>query len=135
VLTVLAMVGTAVMIALFGQVPANYTLLCATAVAVGFCMFGGIVCLYASCTRVFPAAVRATGTGVVIGLGRFGGMLGPAMGGLLLQAGFDRATVALTMGCSAVLAAVSMATLPAKVMAAPTRHFKASETNSAAGAS
>jgi MFS family permease len=46
--------------------------------------------LYVVVPAVFPAAVRATGTGFSMSMGRVGAVTGPLLAGLLMAAGFDR---------------------------------------------
>ncbi|NIF16549.1 aromatic acid/H+ symport family MFS transporter [Pantoea sp. Cy-639] len=53
--------------------------------AAGFCIIGGQLTLNAFASNFYPAQVRATGTGWALGVGRFGSILGPLLGGLLLS--------------------------------------------------
>ena len=55
--------------------------------------------------RVFPADVRAGGTGLVIGVGRGGAALGPVFAGLLFAGGYDLLVVSAVMGTGALVAA------------------------------
>jgi len=50
---------------------------------------GGFVGLYAVAASLYQTAMRATGVGWSIGLGRIGGIIGPIVGGLLLAAGLN----------------------------------------------
>jgi AAHS family 4-hydroxybenzoate transporter-like MFS transporter len=52
--------------------------------AAGFCIIGGQLTLNAFASNFYPAHVRATGTGWALGVGRFGSILGPLFGSLLL---------------------------------------------------
>ncbi len=54
---------------------------------IGFLMQGGFVGLYAVATKIYPTEVRTTGVGWAIGLGRFGGVVGPYIGGILIASG------------------------------------------------
>lgn len=45
---------------------------------------GTQIVLNAYVSQYYPANIRSTGSGMELGFGRFGGMLGPALGGLLL---------------------------------------------------
>lgn len=56
---------------------------------IGFLLQGGFTGLYAVAAKVYPTEVRATGVGWAIGLGRFGAVVGPYIGGLLIVAGFS----------------------------------------------
>ncbi len=85
------------------------------AVFVGIGIFGGIVGLYAALARAFPARLRVTGTGLAIGLGRGGAVVGPILGGVLLQAGLRAGTVMSVVALFALAAAFAFAlALPAK---------------------
>ena len=52
--------------------------------AAGFCIIGGQLTLNAFASNFYPAHIRATGTGWALGVGRFGSILGPMFGSLLL---------------------------------------------------
>jgi len=85
------MLGLALMTLVFGVVPGQATMLLATTLAVGFFLNASIAVLYMVVPAVFPAAVRATGTGFAMSMGRVGAVLGPFSAGLLMQLGFGRA--------------------------------------------
>ncbi|WP_128548136.1 MFS transporter [Larkinella soli] len=53
----------------------------------GFGVQGGFVGLYAVAARLYPTQFRTTGVGWAIGMGRLGGITGPAVGGLLIGLG------------------------------------------------
>ena len=53
---------------------------------VGLFGTGCIIGAYAAVPQLYPTEVRTTGTGVAIGLGRWGGVASPAIAGLLLDA-------------------------------------------------
>ena len=50
----------------------------------GFFLSGGQFLLYGIATDLYPRAVRGTGTGFAVGVGRFGAVLGPMLAGTLL---------------------------------------------------
>ena len=102
--TAFALLLTAAGIVLFGLVPSRLGALQAMAALAGFATVGGMTNLYAVISRSFPAAARASGTGFVIGIGRFGSALGPALGGILLAHGFVRAEVSWALALPAVVA-------------------------------
>src|SRR5690606_9793450 len=104
-LTIGAMLLSTVLVAIFGRSPedlARLSMLCAFA---GFFTNGAIVGLYAIFAKAFPTHVRATGTGVSIGVGRGGSVLGPIIAGFLFDGGVGLPTVALVMGLGSLLAA------------------------------
>jgi len=105
-LVVAAMAGGAIMTALFGSIPPNFILLAGGAAGMGFFLQGAMMGLYAVVARTFPAQMRVSGTGLVIGIGRIGSAAGPALAGALLGGGVTRNIVAVTMGAPALAAAL-----------------------------
>jgi len=89
-LAVLFMLGLSAMTLVFGVLPADATVLLVAALALGFCLHTSITVLYVVVPTVFPAAVRATGTGFSMSMGRVGAVTGPLLAGWLMSAGFGR---------------------------------------------
>jgi benzoate transport len=116
-----AMLATALALAVFGRTQPDLVVLKSVAFVLGFFLFASAVGLYATFVRVFPTHVRATGTGLAIGLGRFGGMLGPAIGGWLMALGTSRPSVATIMALGAALGAFAIWLLQGPMLAAPSR--------------
>lgn len=56
----------------------------AASFGLGFFLSGGQFLLYGLITDLYPRAVRGTGTGFAVGVGRFGAVLGPLLAGALL---------------------------------------------------
>jgi len=79
--------------------------LSAIAAVAGFCTNAGVVAIYALMARTFPVEVRASATGFVIGVGRGGSALAPAVAGLLFAAGYALPSVALLMALGSLVAA------------------------------
>jgi AAHS family 4-hydroxybenzoate transporter-like MFS transporter len=69
---------------------------------------GGINAL---CALIYPTAERASGAGWAIGVGRFGAIGGPVIGGLLLRHGFGGSEIFTVAAMSACGAAVLMGIL------------------------
>lgn len=113
-LAILAMLATAGALVLFGRTAPDLFMLKAMATLLGFFLFSGVVGLYALLAKVYPTRLRATGTGFAIGVGRVGGVLGPAIGGWLIGAGFSRPGAAAIMATGSVLAAVVLLLLRAQ---------------------
>lgn len=76
--------GAALCTILLGLNHDNPRYLVACVIATGFCIIGGQLTLNAFASNFYPAHVRATGTGWALGVGRFGSILGPLFGSLLL---------------------------------------------------
>lgn len=104
-LTIGAMLLSTAMVAGFGHAPADLAMLSLIVAIAGFCTNGAIVGLYAMIAHSFPTALRASGTGFAIGVGRGGAALSPIVAGFMFQGGIGFAGVALTMALGSVVAA------------------------------
>jgi MFS family permease len=104
-ITFVALLGLGATSYAFGLLPPALALVHLCAVAIGLFLFSGMVGLYATISRSFPSYCRATGSGFVIGIGRIGSAIAPALAGLLFTLGLPRPVVFATMAASAVLAA------------------------------
>jgi len=111
-LLLVVMVAGAVAMVWFGFAPHDLATMKLAGFIADFFINAGIVGLYAVMAIAFPASLRATGTGFAIGVGRGGGILGPIIGGFLLQAGLGPNVVGSVMGLGTLLAAVILWTLP-----------------------
>lgn len=81
-LTVLSMVA-------FGLFTSNLALEFAAAFAIGAFIFASMAGLYSFAPIVYPAAIRSTGMGWSIGIGRLGAILAPLIAGVLLDRGWS----------------------------------------------
>ncbi|WOX07023.1 MFS transporter [Microbulbifer pacificus] len=97
-----------VMVSAFGHGQTGLSELALMAAATGFFTNASVVGFYALMANTFPADIRASGTGVVIGLGRGGAALGPVIAGFLFNADFDLPTVSIVMGTGALVAALAL---------------------------
>lgn len=104
----------AAMVTLFGQDQSSLPGLALLAVAAGFFTNGAVAGLYAIIAQSFPAAVRAGGTGIVIGIGRGGAALGPIIAGFLFTLDFTLSAVALVMASGSLIAACALMLLSSK---------------------
>jgi benzoate transport len=111
-LVVAALLGSVVMVALFGQGQADLAGLSWAAGSAGFFTNSAIVGFYALIAASFPTALRASGTGFVIGIGRGGAALGPVIAGFLFEGGFGLAAVAGLMASGSLLAALAVLAMP-----------------------
>jgi benzoate transport len=102
------MLASLVTVSWFGQPHQGLGALAWAGAIGGFCTNAGVVGIYALVAASFPTAVRAGGTGFVIGVGRGGAALGPVIGGMLFKAGFTLPVVAAIMACGALVAAVAL---------------------------
>ena len=111
VLVIAAMLGSVVMINVFGRGQADIGELALVAACAGFFTNSAVVGLYAIFAQAFPTRVRAGGTGFVIGVGRGGAVLGPVVAGFLFASGQGLATVAFVMALGSAVAALMLALL------------------------
>ena len=95
----------------FGMLRSGLVPMMATAFVVGFFLMGSMASLYIIVPYVYPPKVRNTGTGLAIGIGRVGAMVGPYLAGLLIAAGWDR------------VAYYSVLALPVLISALAVRHI------------
>lgn len=107
-LVVGAMVLSFATIASYGLLPRDLVWFSAVAVLAGFFTNASVVGLYPVMVRTFPALLRASGTGFVIGVGRGGSVVGPIAAGGLLAGGGALLLVSTAMGAGALVAATML---------------------------
>ncbi len=95
-----------VMMTVFGLGQSTLMGLSLIAAVTGFFTNASVVACYALIASTFPAEVRASGTGIVIGVGRGGAALAPIVAGLLFTAGYSLFFVSVLMGTGALIAAL-----------------------------
>ncbi|MBC2777041.1 MFS transporter [Parasphingopyxis marina] len=59
--------------------------------------------------RLYPESIRATGVGFAVGIGRFGAILGPSIGGIVIGMGLERSSYMLIYAGAATLGAAAIA--------------------------
>lgn len=109
-LTIIAMLASTFAIIAFGRGNGDLFSLSLIAAIAGFATNAGVVGLYALLAASFPTHLRATATGFVIGVGRGGSALAPAVAGLLFKMGYGLATVATLMALGSTVAAFALFT-------------------------
>lgn len=108
-LTIASMVGSTVLVIVFGNSPADYVTLGAICFGAGFFTNAAINGMYAIFAHCYPTYVRAVGTGFAIGVGRGGAVLGPTVAGFLIQyAEFSFASTAVVLSLGSLIAASSL---------------------------
>src|ERR1700681_4420074 len=75
--------------------------------AAGFCIVGGQIAANALAAGFYPTAVRATGVGWALGIGRVGSIVGPLVGGALLIARWSTEAVFMAAATAALCAALA----------------------------
>jgi AAHS family 4-hydroxybenzoate transporter-like MFS transporter len=92
----------------------------------GAAMIGSQLGANAMAAGLYPARIRSTGVGWALGIGRLGGIAGPAIGGALLAFGLPPKQIflcacgpALIAACATLLLTIKAARNPDAVVAAP----------------
>lgn len=114
-----AMTGGALALAAVGLVPPVLNLFVLSAGVLGFCLAGTTGMMYTILANTFPAGLRASGMGFVMGVMRIASAAGPALAGLMFAQGMTRAGVSLIFAVGPLVAAVLVATLPTKPASQP----------------
>ena len=78
-----------------------------TVFGAGFCIVGAQMGANAMTAGYYPTAVRSTGVGWALGIGRIGSIVGPWVGGLILSFEWKTSSLFLTAGIPALLAALA----------------------------
>lgn len=73
---------------------------------VGFCVFGAQLNLSAISAIYYPIYMRSTGIGWNMGIGRFGSVVGPTVGGALIALGFSQGDMFLSAAVPAAVAGI-----------------------------
>ena len=107
-LLTVALVATAMLIGAFGLAIGNLNAALWTALLLGMIANGAMAGLYAVGPTLYPTAVRATGMGSAIGIGRLGAILAPILSGALLDRGWTPAHLYGLFAIPYVLAALAM---------------------------
>ena len=85
-ITAIMLVMAFVFVTGFGLSSNSLPLLFSLIAFIGYTIFGAMAGLYATTPTIYPPKIRTTGTGIVLGLARLGGTLGPYVAGLLISA-------------------------------------------------
>ncbi|MCC7461408.1 MAG: MFS transporter [Gammaproteobacteria bacterium] len=110
-LTILVLLLTTLMVAVFGRTPPNLQQLALICAGAGFCINAAIVGMYALFAQAFPTHVRASGTGFAIGCARGSAAATPIIAGLLFDMGYGRPSVAMIMSLGAIVSAAVLLAL------------------------
>jgi AAHS family 4-hydroxybenzoate transporter-like MFS transporter len=105
---VVGYLGAAVFITVAAFSTGNTAILIPAMFFTGVSIQGGQPCLNTISATYYPTAIRATGIGWALGIGRVGAFIGPLIGGFLVGAQFSVPAVILANGFPAVLGAVAI---------------------------
>jgi MFS transporter, AAHS family, 4-hydroxybenzoate transporter len=90
-----------------GQLGHSVVLVTMAIFVAGFCVVGGQIAANALAAGYYPTAVRATGVGWALGIGRAGSIVGPLVGGVLLTMKWSPAEVFMAAAGAALCAALA----------------------------
>jgi AAHS family 3-hydroxyphenylpropionic acid transporter len=105
---ILAVTYAGMLAALFALATARGNALFVGAFAAGFFVIGGQLVLYAIAPTLYPAAIRGTGVGAAVAVGRVGSIAGPLLAGGLLAHGFGANAVSAAAAPGLLIAFVAV---------------------------
>ena len=82
----------------------DLTLMLVLGTVIGFGLIGTVSGLYATYPIIFPPAVRTTGAGIVIGVGRIGGIISPVVAGYMIEGGVARPIYCILLALPLIVA-------------------------------
>ena len=100
-----SLAGASSMLA-FGLIPEQIAILLVMTILIGMFVDGGFSGLYAVAARLYPTEFRTTGIGWAIGAGRFGGVLSPYVGGILISQQWPMAAYFTVFAIPMMIAAI-----------------------------
>lgn len=101
-----------ILIGIFGSGLSTLGALSISIALAAFFINAGVVGMYPIFANIFPAHLRASGIGFVIGVGRGGSAIGPIIAGSLFATGASLLVVSLAMGLGGLIAATMLFLLP-----------------------
>lgn len=101
----------ALFVAAIGMVGSSIPLIMAAVFAAGFCVVGAQFGANALAASFYPTAVRATGIGWALGIGRVGSIVGPLIGGALMTLNWPFSSLFLIAAVPAACGAVAILSL------------------------
>ncbi|CAI2458845.1 4-hydroxybenzoate transporter PcaK [Serratia ficaria] len=99
---------TGAFVCAIGYVYSHPLLMAATVFIAGTCMNGAQSSMPALAAGFYPTQGRATGVAWMLGLGRFGGILGAMSGGVLMQVQLSFSTIFTLLAIPALVAALAL---------------------------
>ena len=102
------LIGAAGAVAVAGSMPGDMLGIRSGSFALGLAIGGGITGLFAFLAAVYPTALRSTASGIIIGAGRGGAIVGPLLCGVALDAGVGARAIFVVTGALLVAAAAAL---------------------------
>jgi MFS transporter, AAHS family, 4-hydroxybenzoate transporter len=107
------LVACSIMLA-YANLSLTYTIMFVLIFFIGFFVQGGFNAFFPTATRIYPSAMRSTGVGLAMGIGRFGAILGPFIYGYLSDAGLSIPTLFTLFSMPLLVAGFMAYTIPSK---------------------
>ena len=95
-------------LAMIGQPGIALPLLFIVTIITGFCIIGGQPAVNALAATYYPTTLRSTGVGWSLGIGRFGSIVGPVLGGALIQFEWSNSAIFHAMAVPTLISAVML---------------------------
>jgi AAHS family 4-hydroxybenzoate transporter-like MFS transporter len=108
----MTLVGTACCLTLVAHSIGNPTVLALAVGITGFGVAGSQNSLNTVSGMLYPTAIRSTGVGWSMGIGRIGSIVGPTLGGVLVAAQWDVTAIINVQAIPALIAAICVLGLP-----------------------
>jgi MFS transporter, AAHS family, 4-hydroxybenzoate transporter len=99
--------AASVFVLLIGTTGTSIGALVLTVFGAGFCVVGGQIGANALTANSYPTAIRSTGVGWALGIGRIGSIIGPAIAGLLLSLRWPIRQIFLVAAIPVLIAALA----------------------------
>ncbi|QEV99188.1 MFS transporter [Microbacterium caowuchunii] len=111
VLTAVVLVLATITLSVFGLIGPNMPTAWWTLCLASFFVCAGSAGFYTIIPKLYPTLARSTGYGIVIGVGRFGGIAAPILGGAAFDSGMSMGTAFTLFSLPMLLAAVLLVVL------------------------
>jgi MFS transporter, AAHS family, 4-hydroxybenzoate transporter len=98
----------------YANLPLTHTIMFVLIFFIGFFVQGGFNAFFPTATRIYPSAMRSTGVGLAMGIGRFGAILGPFLYGYLSDAGLGVSTLFTLFSMPLLVAGFMAYSIPSK---------------------
>ncbi|MGY3615201.1 MFS transporter [Bradyrhizobium sp. USDA 10063] len=112
----LTYLSAAVAVAAIGLTSHSTNLVTIAIFAAGFCIVGGQIASNALTATFYPTAIRSTGVGWALGIGRIGSIVGPLIGGVMLARNMEAQPLFAVAAVPALIAAAAALLLARSAM-------------------
>jgi AAHS family 4-hydroxybenzoate transporter-like MFS transporter len=106
--------GAAICMVVFASIDLTLSLMMGLIFLIGVLQQGGFTGLYAAASKAYPTAIRTTGIGWAIGLGRSGAVIGPVIAGYLIAADFNMSSIFYLFAIPMIVGSIMAYTLKIK---------------------